>query len=321
MRVLCILCLLVHIAAADPRVLVVETRGSPDLPTLASQLELHVAARASIVVEREPGIDPLTFADRASRRVAARDASVVVWLAPVDRGYVVFAAGSWPGRALIELVHIDGALDSTEIERTIALKIAGLVDALLATPEPSTSKLALGLAPPVRDRWWTIEVAGVLARESFERGVDGRTSLAIGHVWRRDRWSVSPQLGGYWQPSGVIDAMAGRVSVVELGASAGVELAHDVGTFGAFVRPQFVMATMLARGASTDGRQGEATLVAPYASIEVGARRLISSSAWLGLVGGVDVATIRHELQVDGQTVVDLGRVRLHVGLVLMVGL
>src|SRR5688572_7044175 len=93
-------------AAADPAIVLVETRGTPALPALQSQVELHVSGRAPVVTRSARDADPLTYAEPAAELVAAGEAAIVIWIAPVDGGFLVFAAGPWPGRALIELVRV-----------------------------------------------------------------------------------------------------------------------------------------------------------------------------------------------------------------------
>src|SRR5687767_16030101 len=83
-------------AAAEPHILLVETRGAPSLPTLASQVEMHAARPVSVDVRPAPDLDPLTFADAAAGLVHAGHATIVVWMVPVEHGYLVFAASGWP---------------------------------------------------------------------------------------------------------------------------------------------------------------------------------------------------------------------------------
>src|SRR6185295_20200877 len=156
-----------RLAAADPRIVLVETRGAPELPALASQIELQAGRRVTVHAVSARQLDPMTYAEQASQLVAAGEASIVVWIAAVDRGYLVFAAGGWPGRALIELVRVDAELGAAEIERTIALKIAGLLDAAPRAPIAAAVHAEPAGAPGVRapDRW-VIEVGGVLAHDA-----------------------------------------------------------------------------------------------------------------------------------------------------------
>jgi hypothetical protein len=317
--------LLARAATAEPRIVLVETRDSPPLPALASQVELHATRRASVQTLAARDADPMTYADRASRLVASGEAAIVVWIARVERGFLVFASGRWPGRAMIELIRVDEAIEPAEIERTIALKIAGLLDALLAPRATVRDVLEVrhtaGSAAPGPEARWRIEVAGQIAREPGERALDGRTQLSVSRAWALGPWLLAPTVSGSWQPSGTIEGQGGRASLIELGAALAVEAGRTIGPVQVFARPRLVLAALLARGESNDGRRGEATVLAPYGGLELGARAAISDAAWLGIAGGCDLAMIHHEFLVDGETILDLGRARLHVGLSLTVSL
>src|SRR5690349_10430009 len=118
--IVCVICGLARVAQAQPAakpvtVVIVETRDAPVLPTLTSQLELHGPARATIETRSQRDADPFTFVARASEMVANGDASLVVWIAPVEHGYLVFAAGPWPERALIELARVDETIEPAEL--------------------------------------------------------------------------------------------------------------------------------------------------------------------------------------------------------------
>jgi hypothetical protein len=329
--------LLARVAHAEPKVVLVETRDGPALPALASQVELHATRRASVQVLDDRTADPLTYAERASQLVASGEAAIVIWIARVDHGFLVFAAGRWPGRAMIELVRADEAIEPAELERTIALKIAGLLDNLLA--QDASIHAALGIEPgdgrpearagspeapggPERRRSrpsWRIEVATLVAREPHERRLDGRTALAVSRAWSAGGWLLAPTLAAHWQPSGTIEGEGGHASLTELGAALAVEVGRELGPVQVFSRPRLALAALLARGESSDGRRGEATVLAPYGGVEVGARRGISESAQVGLAVGCDLAAIHHEFLIDSETILDIGRARLHVGVSLTV--
>ena len=312
------LVVLAHVAHAEPRIVLVETRGAPSLPTLATQVDMYASRRASVHVVAASDADPMTFADRAAQIVATGDATIVVWIAPVDQGFLVFVAGGRPGRALVERVHVDASLGPAEIERTVALKIAGILDALLAPRAAVQSLLDIDVEP---EREWRIEIVAGVSRDWHERGVDGRAALSLSHAWLRDRWSLAPLVGGYWQPSGVIVASVGQASITDLGGVAAVEGGVDLGPITVLLRPRFAATALFARGASKDGRHGDTTVFAPYLGIEGGIRRRVADTLQVGLVMGSDFALVHHEFLIDGKTVVDLGRVRLHVGVSLTVSL
>lgn len=308
--------LLASTAHAEPTIALVETRGGPALPALASEIELHAGRRVAVHALTARDVEPIAFGERASQLVASGQATVVVWIAPVERGFLVLAAGAWPGRALVELVRVDAGIGEAEIERTIALKVAGLLDAILAPHAGAGAALGVVAASPE----WRLEVAGLVAHESHQRGLDGRVALAASRAWMRGRWHVAPALAGYWQPSGAIDEPGGRASVTEVGGT----LALEVGRREAielFARPRFTAAVLNATGVAGDDRRGEAWLFAPYAGLEAGIRHAFSETLRLGIVAGVEAALIHHRLQIDGETIVDLGRVRLHVGISLTMSL
>ena len=312
--------------SASPPIVIVQTRAAPALPTLASQIEAHISARVAIEVRSEPDADPLTFAERASQLVTGGEATLVVWIAPVDHGHLVFAAGPWPRRALIELIRVDDSIAPAELERTIALKVAGLLDALLAPgPGPDGEPgavLGLGTGPAAVHHGprWRMEIAGLVASERNERALDGRTTIAVGRNTTMGAWAITPMLGAYWQPSGTIEGEHGRAAITEQGGTLAVEAARRLGGFEGFLRPRLVFAVLRARGQSDDGRRGSATVLAPYAGTELGIRRALATSAWVGMVAGLEIAAERNTFLVDDETVVDLGRGRLHVGLTLTVG-
>ncbi|HUQ06562.1 MAG TPA: hypothetical protein VM261_28860 [Kofleriaceae bacterium] len=312
-------------------IVIVETRGAPSLPTLASQLEVHGAGSASIETRSERGADPIAFIGTASEIVARGDADLVVWIAPTDGGYLVFAAGPWPDRALIELARLDAGIEPAELERTIALKVAGLLDTLRAqaqlpatpttTTTPATPATRAKAAASARDRRWRIEAAGLVARESHDRALDGRTALAVGRTWPMGTWELTPSLAGYWQPSGTIEGDGGRVAITELGAIVAIEASRSLGAVDALVRPRLTLAVLRARGQSEDGRRGRATVPVPYGGAELGVRRTLAPAVWAGVVAGVEAAAIHQKFLVDDEAIADLGRIRLHVGVMLSVGL
>jgi len=165
---------------------------------------------------------------------------------------------------------------------------------------------------------WTIEVAGAVVREPHERGYDGRAALGISRGWTSGPWTFAPALAAYWQPTGAIERERGRASITELGGVAALDVAWDTGRVQLFARPRLVAAALAAAGASSDGRRGEVTLVMPYVGLEAGARRAVSDAVALGVAIGCDVALIHRELVIDDATLVDVGRARLHVGILLL---
>jgi hypothetical protein len=314
-------------ARAAPTVVIADTRDAPVLPTLTSEVEVHVAGRAVVQTLAARDADPLTYATHATELVASGQAAIVVWVAPVDGGFLVLASGGWPGRALIELVRIEASVGTAEIERTIALKIAGLLDTLLAPHVDVQAMVGISTGPSVRTSTaprtgaWRLAIEGLVAHESHERAFDGRVGIGVGRTWRFGDLSIVPMLAGSWQPSSAIENARGRASITEVDGTVGVDAATELGPIQIFARPHAIGGLLVVRGSSADGRHGDARVFAPYAGLDVGVRRAVSESAWLGLVTGAEAALIHNELVIDGETIVDLGRIRLHVGVSLTISL
>jgi len=72
--VACSVLVLARLAVAEPRIVLVQTRGAPSQPTLKSQVELHAGARAAVRTLAAPGSDPMTYSDRASQLIASGEA-------------------------------------------------------------------------------------------------------------------------------------------------------------------------------------------------------------------------------------------------------
>ena len=120
-------------AIAEPRVVLVEAPGGVALPALGTQVRLHGGEAIAIVKVAEPA----AIGPRAQRLLAEHAATLVVWIeedaaaVASERVYVVYVAGARRDRALIELVRFGAATPAAEVERTIALKVVGLLDEVL----------------------------------------------------------------------------------------------------------------------------------------------------------------------------------------------
>jgi hypothetical protein len=319
MSALCAAMLMVGVVSADPRVVIIETRDAPALPGLAGQVQLHAGRPVVVSTLSQPEYSSMTFAERAAAIVNEQDASIVVWVAAVDGGdatqrtLLVFAAGRWPGRALIELVRLDASTPAGEVERTVALKIAGLFDTL-TTAKPIGA--ALGVSPVSIARW-RIELDGAIVVERGDRNVDGRVAIGIDHRWAIGDWIVAAGIGAYWQPSSTISAEPGFVSIDELGPIAAVAIERQLGSFTLFARPQLHGSVLLAEGRSTTGAEGSATVFSPSAGAQLGLRWHMSDSLELALGAGVEAAFTKQQFLVNGEQAADLrtGRAIVQVGL------
>lgn len=318
-----LMCLIVNVAYAQPRVVIVETLDAPSLPALATQVRVHAGREVEVTTITRPETS-IVFASHASEVVVAANATVTVWVATVDpepdrtdapRVFLVYAAGRWPGRAMIELVRIDTQTPAGEVERTIALKIAALLDSIL-TPQPAASVLDIPVAAPhpssrsASTRRWMIAFGGSLVREQGARRWDGRVMSWLARRWDVRAWSLGARVGVHWQPTSVIDGSRGSVLVQELAASAGATLARPLGRWSPMIGGHVTAAALHARGVTLDARRGSATVGVPYVGADVGIRHSISAAIDLVLEVEIDVALIRQRFLLDGSITADVQRLR-----------
>ncbi len=288
-------------------------------------MQLHAGRAVTIATIRDPREGSATFAARAAQIVDEQDATVVVWVAAVEgeeasrRTFLVYAAGRWPGRALIELVRFEAGSPPEEIERTIALKIAGLFEAVRA-PRPVGAVLGVPV-DRARPAAWRLELAGALVREAGDRRFDGRLAAAVDRRWPLRGWIAAVGAGARWQPSGAIEASAGRVSIHELAIELAIAAERRLGPGLIFLRPRASPAVLLAGGTSARGERGSAVVLSPLFGLDVGARWPLSDTIQLALAAGIEAALLQQRFLLDGAVVADLQRARGAVSLGLSMSL
>lgn len=310
--VLVVLLALTGVALADPRIVIVQTSDAPRFESLATQIRVYAGQSVEVVSVTRPEAGT-AFAAHAAGVLAAERATAIVWIAPLleDGSFLVFAAGRWPGRALIELVRLPSNTPPVEAERSIALKIGALLDSLLVKQAPTSTLLGLPeppakLAPASVDAAWSVGVMGAFVREQGDRGLDGRAGLFAGYR----RGSLSARLETYWQSTSDIEGAGGHVIVLEVGARATLAVHHTTARWRLSIGPQLGAGAQHARGLALDGRASTATVIVPAAGVDVGLSRTIAPNLrWLvGL--GPEVALIRQRFLVNGVVTADLQRLR-----------
>jgi hypothetical protein len=307
-------------AAADPPIVVlVHAADGPALPALASELRVH-AGRAIDVQTVERAEPALALAAHAADIVDARGATAVVWVATVPGdGVLVFAAGRWPGRALIELVRLPAATPPEEVERTVALKLAALLDAVLAA-QPVAAALGLPVAAPVvgvpragaADAGPAFELgAGALATTG-DLGWVARTSARAGYGFAAGAWTIAPTLAARWQPARAVTATPGRVDVQTAGGELGLRISRPVAPgWRADAGVHLALDVAIARGVTPDGRAGDASIVEARVGGEVGVRRTLTDDLAIAAAVVADVAATDQRFLLDGVPVADLGVLEL----------
>lgn len=311
-------------ALAGPRVVVVESADRSLLPALAAQVAVHAGPAVSITTVDEPVPDAAAFAIAAPRLVARHGATLVVWVAAstgataADRTFVVYVAGRPTDRALMELVRIRADTPASEVERTIALKVAALLDSVLATPAGA----ALGVAPaPPR---WSIELGALAAIESGDRELVVGPELALVRSWDLERWRIAARAATRWSiklGAPAIERAGARTEIDDIGALVGAAIERPLGRWSASASTHAGAAVLRASATDGDGRFGSATVIVPFATLGVGLQALVSGATSVRLAIDVERALIHQRFLAAGDVVTDLGRTRLRAGLVLSVPL
>jgi hypothetical protein len=310
------------VADPDPRVVIVHSGDGPALPALATQVGVHAGSRVSIVTaEAQAATDLADSAARATVLLAEYDATLVVWVttspSPTGDTVVVYVAGPRRDRALIELIRVDGSITASELERTIALKIAALLDSVLA-PSADATPLGVAVAPPaVRTTTaWRLGFGVESVVGTRDRELALGPAVAVGRRWLRGRWAIGAELAARWLVTDAIDGDVARLDVDELAAFAQASLGHAVRGGRFFATARFGAAVLLAHGASPDGRTGSAREVVPIAALGVGFAVPVSA-AELAFTAGVERPLIHQRFLVDEAVAADLGTSSFALGIAL----
>ncbi|MDX2089380.1 MAG: hypothetical protein SFX73_16125 [Kofleriaceae bacterium] len=281
-------------SAAEPRVVLVET--DVPVPALGAQVELHSGGSVAVTRITNAG-GPL--AAKARTLLDAHDATLVVWVEAgatvpeAQRVYVVYVAGPWPDRALIELVRVDAATPPNELARIVALKIIGRLDTVLA---PQTRR---------HDAAWRVAI-GADVVTGGDRAPAAGPSLSIERRWRPRDLQFSAVVTARTLLASGIEAPRSTVSAND----AGLGVAGGLGRGRWFVRAGASATVMWATATSSDGRRGSAVVAIPAVELGVGGR-LHLATAEVGLMLGVEHALIRQRFLVDDMVAGDLGRARV----------
>ena len=294
-------------ARAESRIAIVETRGGVSLPALGTQVRLHVGAAVSIVKVQLPE-GPI--APQAQSLRAAHDAMLIVWIEPVDpdgdRAFVVYVAGPVPDRALTELVRFEGSTPASEIERTIALKVVGLLDSILiARPtSPLGTRIVSG-----RPSWLALLGATVVAGDWLSAG----PASSIGYRFALGRVELTGSARARWIRSASISGSLATTSIDEVSVAARGELAMHVGRIAPFAAGGIGGSYVRARAITSDGRAGAGGAFVPQLDVGVGLTAALSRGTHVTVAIGVERALIRQRFLVDRVAVADLGRDRIIV--------
>jgi hypothetical protein len=309
LRVAALLAALTATASADgePRVVIVQTGDGPALPALAAQVGVHAGGSVTIVSADADAADLADSAERATALLTKHDATLVVWVttspSPTGETVVVYVAGPRRDRALIELIRVESAIAASELERTIALKIAALLDSLLAPPADATP---LGVAVPRPTGGWRLGLGAETVFGTGDRAIALGPAVSAGHRWVRGRWTIGAGLAARWLIASTIEGEVARLDIDELAGFAHGSLGHAVLGGRVVATARLGAAVLLADAASPDGRTGFARVAVPIAGLGVGFAVPISSTE-IAVVAGVERTWIHQRFLVDGAVAGDLG--------------
>ena len=328
-------------AASQDRVLVYEAQGNAQaglIQALRIQLGTDVSVQAA---------GPLQGSDLPSRIEAATaatsDRAVAVWVeGPLGkagpRQIILYLVGTRRGRALIEVLSVEGAL-GPEVDRSLALKVQEVLDTLGET----RAKLAAALAPEATPQQAAKSRpdSGVDKAPSATEQEPAQTAALVADLGvevaplqgsRAGIWGLGVGLGLPLVPGELQVSVEGRmglapsvesksggaaVELQRLSPALGLHLAHGAGLragLGLGAELQFWSAT----GRSPSGRSGEArtTLLSAYGRIDLtlAVWSTLSVRAWIG----ARLSPRRLGFSVNNRAVSELSRLRSRGGLSLV---
>jgi hypothetical protein len=328
--------------AEAPRVLFLEP--SPARPALAATLQIQLLGLAELVSEPDPsGARPQGERIAAASALArGRGLLAVVWTEPPvaaadgSQTGVLYVVGVREGRALVEVLRVpasaerDPAAAALAADRTLALKLRELVSELVRAARQAPDAAMLLPPPAARDSAPPAQAAAepeppplaATPQHGLRALVSAGPRLALqpkltrlgfglggGPSWSAPRWRLSAQLGlDYWPTrSQRRDALEVRFSELWPRLRLGAQLRRRwfwLGVSGGAALV-WVDATGVAR---TGQAQDDLLLFAAHVGLDFE----VALSRRLGLGASVELQSFvrRQSLAVNGQAIVDLGRVR-----------
>lgn len=259
-------------------------------PALGAHVQLHAPHVAVIRVSASPPVGSQT-----TQLLTAHAANWVVWIEQGSEARIAYAANH---RGSIELVRAELGTPIAELERVVALKLAGLLD-----PPPPPSRPP---EPPAQR--WRLGIGGAVVGGD-DRGLAGGPAIVVGRRIDLDSWLLAIELRGRWLRSGTIEQRMTSVSVDEASLGIQLEVASAIGRFELLANGGVAGTLFRASGQSADGRSGAATVGVPTFYGHVGTRVYVGG-ATVGVETGLEIAGIRQRFIVDGSVGADLERIR-----------
>jgi hypothetical protein len=278
-------------------------------------------------VEAGPTVRPAPLSERledAARLARTGDVVLVVWMEwsappssdPID--VVVYAVGRNPERALVEVARLP-RIDRPEDHRALALKVANLLDLVLA--EGRTAPALLGtpqVAPPESRETptrssFSMEIGGVGASPGGDVDHQGGLHVGVGTSVARGHWRVGPYLAARWMSDLEATNAVGELRLDEIDAGVGGRLlarrGRFAGGFGAELCGRFIRA----HARSSSGRTDARVRVVPALRAGVEGRLALAEHAdtlQLRLFAGAELSLVRQRFSILELPAAALGRAR-----------
>lgn len=298
------------------RVVVLDSVASVPTRELVTALRVQLGASAHIDISPDPRTASL--ADRfayASSLVASDTATLVVWIErtagdDAHDDYIVYAVGSDPSRALVEVVRV-AADDRAITVRIMALKVAGLLDVLLRAADPSAD-FAQHLVTPDFPASYTpvIELSLVGSGLGGDVGVQGGAGVGLGVRRSAGSWALSARAIARWLSGIHAQNDRGAIDIAEIDVALGLRVAKRWLDFWLGADLQLGTRFLGASAVAFDGRTDEAFVAVPAVGAGLEAGLDISPQLVLRLKVGVETFPIRQRFFVLHQPAADLGRFR-----------
>ncbi|NUP13006.1 MAG: hypothetical protein HOW73_43760 [Polyangiaceae bacterium] len=319
--------------AADLPVVVVATAGTAPRPGLVEALQIQLAGRAVIkagpsLAERDLG----ARTKRASELVGADRTSLVIWVerVPAQEGaqpsFLLHLVGDREGHVLV-VVQRSETDDEAGLDRTLALKVAEVFDAIATAPvaaamarelSPEKANGARAATPPEAGDEaappphfsFVGEVGGWGATGTGTASAQGGVVFGLGARLRYDAFvGELAATGRVVSELETIDSN-GRVDASEGAFGASLRLAGIAGIAALGGLVEVGGRVLDATGETPGGEVGTGSTVVPY--IAVGPDATFSLTPFLALRAdvGVEVSLRHHRFTVNETPILDLGVIR-----------
>jgi hypothetical protein len=289
-------------------------------------LRLELWGRAALV----DGDGPLQGGSADARVFEATerlgDAVVAFWLERTDeRVQALYVVGRRRGRAVVEVFSLPPSSgDAAEDGRVLALKVSEAIDALLFEPPPPRRNVWLDTpqptAPPGEP--WLVFAGGIGFRDATvsHSPAQGLLAMSVAHRGRLPWPGTVLELAaeGEIGSGRRANRMVGRVDTSEGGLGAAARVLRSFGPILAGGYTSLGMTTVAAEAESPAGGRGSDRLWIPTAALGADVRVPMSPRLALRLTGELGTSFTRHQLAINDQTVLDLGRFHVSGGISLV---